>query len=401
MIQILLCNEHFLQMIFFRRTSSSSSSFYKNANQDSSLPFYDRDLIQNWRRSYLILIEILVKYGARIDMPAGSYRNSIDGLLSSLIDLNRRLASTNTLFDVEYLKNLLGTLISSFDSMNSTKTRSIYFKYNIERFIQLICGIHIHNDHLFDILFILDVLLRYECQPLKLNTNSILHLFKLWISNPNFLCSNLTQKDSFMRSFLISIVQRFNYSTHQSNSISDTPLILTTTNNLPRKSSLTSNDNELTLQNFFFLLLNLISLSQTCVQIQTIYQLILVLINHSSIDIINHDFLQLPIVYLCLQVKVTHAKLLYPFIDLFSMTHSPSMIRRTKDILSQTSIKRSSTDLYKYFLSIEKTKTPVRSLRHVSSKYLYHHLQKPFFDSVKRLPIGDALKERLIHFHDV
>jgi hypothetical protein len=65
------------------------------------------------------------------------------------------------------------------------------------------------------------------------------------------------------------------------------------------------------------------------------------------------------------------------------------------------SIKRLSIDLYKYFLSIEKSKTTVRSLRHISTKYVYHHLQKPFIDSVNSLTIGDTLKERLIHFHDI
>jgi hypothetical protein len=77
------------------------------------------------------------------------------------------------------------------------------------------------------------------------------------------------------------------------------------------------------------------------------------------------------------------------------------MINKTIDSLAQIPIKRLSGDLYKYFLSIEKSKTSVRSLRHLSTKYLYHHLQKPFIDSVTSLPIGDALKERLIHFHDI
>jgi hypothetical protein len=83
------------------------------------------------------------------------------------------------------------------------------------------------------------------------------------------------------------------------------------------------------------------------------------------------------------------------------MIHSSIIIKKTKDILSQIPIKRLSIDLYKYFLSIEQSKIPVRSLRHISTKYLYHYLQKPFIDSVTSLPIGDALKERLIHFHDI
>ncbi|CAF5070132.1 unnamed protein product, partial [Rotaria sp. Silwood1] len=43
----------------------------------------------------------------------------------------------------------------------------------------------------------------------------------------------------------------------------------------------------------------------------------------------------------------------------------------------------------------------VRSPRYVSTKYLYHYLQKPFIDSVNNLSIGVTLEERLIHFYDI
>jgi hypothetical protein len=207
-----------------------------------------------------------------------------------------------------------------------------------------------------------------------------MHLLKLWLTNPNFLCSSLIGKDLFMQQFLIIIIRRLSFSSP----VNDNPLLLTTSNTLPRKSSLTLNDNDI------------------CLQIHSIYELILLFINHTTIDIINHDLTQLPIVYLCSQVKLMNHCLLIPFIDLFTMIHSSIMINKTIDSLAQIPIKRLSGDLYKYFLSIEKSKTSVRSLRHLSTKYLYHHLQKPFIDSVTSLPIGDALiKERLIHFHDI
>jgi len=367
-------------------------------NSESLVPIYDPEIVDKWRHSYLILIEILIKHGARIDIPAGSYRNSLDCLLSSLIDLAKRLISITTIFDMKYLKRLIILLLTS---LNSNKTRSIYFKYNIERFIHLLYSIHIINDDLSDILSILHLLLQYEYQPLRLNTNTLMHLLKLWLTNPNFLCSSLIGKDLFMQQFLTILIRRLSSSLQQSNSISDNPLLLSTNNNLPRKSSLTINDNDISLQNVFLILLNLISFSQTCLQIHSIYELILIFINHTTIDIVNNDLVQLPIVYLCSQMKLINHCLLIPFIDLFMMVHTPLMINKTKDVLSQISIKRLSVDLYKYFLSIEKSKIPVRSLRHITTKYLYHHLQKPFLDSVTSLPIGDALKERLIHFHDI
>jgi hypothetical protein len=205
-----------------------------------------------------------------------------------------------------------------------------------------------------------------------------------------------------MQQFLTILIRRLSSSTQQMNTISDNPLLLPTNNTLPRKSSLTLNDNDISLQNLFLILLNLISFSQTSLQIHSIYELILILINHTTIDIVNNnDLSQLPIVYLCSQIKLINYCLLIPFIDLFTMIHTSLIINKTKDILAQISIKRLSIDLYKYFLSIEKSKIPVRSLRHITTKYLYHHLQKPFLDSVTSLPIGDALKERLIHFHDI
>lgn len=376
-----------------------------NANPDALIalvPLYDSELAEKWRQSYLILVEILIKYGARLDMPAGSYRNSVDGLLSSLIDLSKRLAPMTTTFDIKYLKRLISVLLDSFNSANVSKNRSIYFKYNIERFIQLICSIHIQPEDLSDILAIVHHLLHYECQPIKLSTSTLLHLFKAWMTNPNFLCSSLIGKDLFMEQFLAIIVRRLSLSTVSSpNPITDNPLILTTTNNIARKSSSPLNDGDICLQNLFVMLLNLISYSQTCVQIQSIYKLVITFLNHTSQDLINHDPSQLPILFLCSQVKLIHPTLFYPFINLFTMVHTMSMIARTKDILSQITSKRLSSDLYKYFLSIEKSKTSVRSLRHVSTKHLYHHLQKPYIDSVKSLPIGDALKERLLHFHDI
>ncbi|CAF0865762.1 unnamed protein product [Adineta steineri] len=396
MIQILLCNEHFLKMIFFPRSPQASSK-YSSINADTLnllSPLYDREVVEKWRHSYLILIEILIKYGARIDIPAGSYRNSLDCLLSSLIDLAKRLISIPSIFDMKYLKRLIIILLSSF---NQTKTRLIYFKYNIERLIQLLYTIHINNDDLSDILSIIHLLLQYEYQPLKLNTNTIMHFFKLWLTNPNFLCSSLIGKDLFMQQFLTIIIRRISLPLQ----IIDNPLLLRSTSNLSRKSSLTSNDNDICLQNLFLILLNLITYSQTCLQIHSIYELILIFLNHTTIDIINTDLSQLPIVYLCLQIKITNYCLLIPFIDLFTMIHSSIMINKTKDTLSQISVKRLSIDLYKYFLSIETSKISVRSLRHISTKYLYHNLQKPFFDSVTNLPIGDALKQRLIHFYDI
>jgi hypothetical protein len=347
-------------------------------------------MIEKWRHSYLILIEILIKHDARIDIPAGSYRNSLDCLLSSLIDLAKRLSSIPTIFDIKYLKRLIIILISS---LNQSKTRLIYFKYNIERFIQLLYSIHINSDDLSDILSIIHLLLQYECQPLRLNTHTLMNLFKLWIINPNFLCSSLIGKDLFMQQLLTIIIRRLSLSSQ----ITDNLLLLPPT----RKSSLALNDNDICLQNLFLILINLITFSQTCLQIHSIYELIIIFINHTTIDIINQDLLQLPIVYLCSQIKLMNYSLFIPFINLFVMIHSPMMINKSKDILSQLSIKRLSIELYKYFLSIEKSKTSVRSLRHISAKYLYHHLQKPFIDSVNSLPIGDTLKDRLIHFHDV
>jgi hypothetical protein len=390
-------NNHDKNRLFF----SSSSLSLVNSNSDvstASAPIYDAELVVKWRQSYLILVEILISYGARIDMPAGSYRNSLDGLLSTLIELAKRFAYVDIMFDIKYLKRLISILMSSF---NLTKNRSIYFKHNLERFIQLICSIHIHTDNLADILVIVHHLLRNECQPLKLNTNTLMHLFKVWLTNPNFLCSSLISKDLFMRQILTIIVRRLSSLSQTLNTTTDTSLLLSTTSNLPRKSSLTLNDNEIGLQNLFLILLNLISYSQTCAQIHSIYELILIFVNHTSIDIINQEHLQPPIIYLCSQVKLSHPKLLFPFIDLFTMIHTSTMIDKTKDILSQISTKRLSIELYKYFHSNERTKMPVRSLRHISTKYLYHHLLKPFVDSISGLSIGDALKERLIHFHDV
>lgn len=402
MMHILLCNEYFLQMIFFPRTLQSSSK-YLNINPDLLTPIYDSDLTEKWRQSYLILIEILIKNGARIDIPAGSYRNSLDCLLSSLINLSKRLSSLITIFDMKYLKRLI---IILFSSLTSLKPRIIYFKYNLERFLQLISLIHINNDDLSDILSIIHLILQYEYQPLRLNTNTLMNLFKTWIINPNFLCSSLIGKDLFMQQFLIILIRRLSLSIQINNSLILPSSTSTTTANLSRRSSLILNDNDISLQNLFLILINLISISQTCLQIHSIYELLLLFINHTTIDIINNDLLiqqqQLPIIYLCSsQMKLIHHCLLIPFIDLFLMIHTTSIINKTKDLLTQIPIKRLSGDLYKYFLTNEKSKIPVRSLRHITTKYLYHHLQKPFIDSVNSLTIGDGLKERLIHFHDI
>ncbi|CAF1203601.1 unnamed protein product [Rotaria sordida] len=396
MMQVLLCNEHFLKMIFFPRSPQSSSNNLRinTETMTTLLPIYDLEIVEKWRNSYLILLEILIKHGARIDISAGSYRNSLDCLLSTLLDLAKRLTSIiTTTFDMKYLKHLIIILISS---LNQTKNRLISFKYNIERFIQLLFFIHINNDDLSDILSIIHLLLQYEYQPLRLNKNTLTHLFKLWITNPNFLCSSLMGKDLFMQQFLKIIIRRLSLSNENTLLLPSSP-----TTNLPNKSSLILNENDLCLQNLFFILLNLLSIHQTCLQIHSIYQLILIFINHTTYNIINNDQLQLPIVYLCLQIKIIHSCLLIPFIDLFLMLHSSTMINKTKDMLLQIPLKRLSIDLYKYFLSNEKSKKSVYSLRSLSSRYLYQHLQKPFIDSVNRLPIGDALKERLIHFHDI
>ncbi|CAF2759143.1 unnamed protein product [Rotaria sp. Silwood2] len=395
MIQVLLCNEHFLKMIFFPRSPQSSSNnlSMNTESMKTLLPIYDPEIIDKWRNSYLVLIETLIKHGARIDISAGSYRNSFDCLLSTLLELAKRLTSIiTTTFDMKYLKRLIIILISS---LNQTKNRLISFKYNIERFIQLLYFIHINNDDLSDILSIIHLLLQYEYQPLRLNKNTLTHLFKLWIINPNFLCSSLTGKELFMQQFLAIIIRRLIVSNDNTLLLSPSP-----TTNLPRKS-LTLNENDLCLQNLFSILLNSLSINQTCLQIHSIYKLILIFINHTTFDIINNDQLQLPIVYICLQVKITNYCLLIPFIDLFFILHSSSMINKTKDILLQIPMKRLSIDLYKYFLSNAKPKKSVCSLRYILSKYLYQHLQKPFIDSVNHLPIGDALKERLIHFHDI
>ena len=328
-------------------------------------------------------------------MSAGSYRNSLDCLLSSIIELAKRLISITTTFDMKYLKRLI---IILFSSLNQTKTRSISFKYNIERFIQLLYVIHIHNDDLSDMLSIIHLLLQYECHPLKLNTSTLTYLFKLWLTNPNFLCSSLMGKDLFMQQFLTILIRRLSISLQ----INDNPsLLIPNTTTFPRKSSVTLNDSDICLQNLFLILLNAISISQTCLQIHSIYELILLFLNHTTIDIVNNELSQLPIVYLCTQIKLTNYCLLIPFIDLFTMVHLSSTIQKTKEILAQITLKRLSMDLYKYFLSIEKSQTSVRSLRRISAKYLYHHLQKPFIDSVQQLAIGDRLKERLIHFHDI
>ncbi|CAF4459357.1 unnamed protein product [Rotaria socialis] len=309
MIQILLCNEHFLKMLFFPRSSQSS---LKNLNLNietmtTSLPIYDRVVVEKWRQSYLVLIETLIKHGARIDISSGSYRNSLDCLLSTLIDLAKRLTSiAATIFDIKYLKRLIIILLSS---LNQTKNRIIYFKYNIERFLQLICFIHINNDDLSEILSIIHVLLQYECQTLRLNRNTLMHLFKLWITKPNFLCSSLIGKDLFMQQLLTIIIRRFNLSTQINNQSNDNLLLLlSTTTNLSRRSSITQNENDVTLQNLLFIILNLLSIAQTCLQIQSIYELVLIFIIHTKYDIINNsDEIQLPIVYLCLQIKMTHA----------------------------------------------------------------------------------------------
>lgn len=360
-------------------------------------PIYDSEIVDKWRHSYLILIEILIKHGARIDISAGSYLNSLDCLLSSLIDLAKRLISISTTFDMKYLRRLIVLLLTSLNS----KTRSIYFKYNIERFIQLFYSIHINNDDLSDILSIVHLLLQYEYQPLKLNTNTLMHLLKLWISNPNFLCSSLIGKDLFMQQLLAILIHRLNSSSQMSTSTNESLFVLPTNNTLPRKSSLSISDHEISLQNLFLILLNLISSGQTCLQIHSIYELILSYVNHTAIDVINYELCQLPIVYLCSQMKLINHCLLIPFINLFLMIHSSTMIEKTKETLAQMPSKRLSMDLYKYFLSIEKSKNSVRSLRHITTKYLYHYLQKPYLDSVTSLPIGDALKERLTHFHDI
>ena len=357
--------------------------------------------MDKWRQSYLILIEILIKHGARIDIPTGSYRNSLDSLLSSLIDLAKRLSSITTTFDMKYLKRLILILLSSFNASGQLKNRSVYFKYNIERFIQLICSIHVNTDDLSDILTVMHLLLQWECQPLKVNTSTVMHLFKLWINNPNFLSSSLIGKDLFMQQFLTIIIRRLNLAVQSPTIVMDNPMLLATTASLPRKSSLTSNDNDLSLHGLFSMLLTLIPYCHTCVQVHSIYELIVIFLNHTSTSIIQQDLAQLPIVYLCSQIKLAHSSLLLPFIDLFTMTHSSTMLQKTKDVLAQTANKRLSIELYKYFLSVEKCKTPLRSLRHLATKCLYHQLQKPFIDSVTSLPIGDALKDRLIHFHDL
>lgn len=354
---------------------------------------YDRDVVEKWRHSYLILIEILIKHGARIDIPAGSYRNSLDCLLSSLIDLAKRLSSITTTFDVKYLKRLILLLLSSF---NQSKSRSIYFKYNIERLVHLLYSIHIASDDLSDILSIIHLLLQYEHQPLRLNTSTLTHLFKLWLADPNLLCPSLIGKDLFMQQFLTIIVRRIG-STSQ---VNENPLLLPSTSTLPRKSSLASSDADVNLQNLFPLLLSLLPVSSTCLQIHSLFELILIFLNHTTIDVINNDLGQPPIVYLCSQTKLVNHGLLMPFIDLFTMIHTPATIGKTKDALAQVSVKRLSMELYKHFLAVEKSNVAVRSLRHITTKHLYHRLQKPFLDSVNQLPIGDALKQRLVHFHD-
>ncbi|CAF1424875.1 unnamed protein product [Rotaria sordida] len=105
------------------------------------------------------------------------------------------------------------------------------------------------------------------------------------------------------------------------------------TTNLSNRSSLILNENDLCLQNLFFVLPNLLLTHQTCLHIHSIYQLILMFINHTTYDIINNDQLQLPIVYLCLQIKIIHSCLSIPYIDLFLMLHSSIMIYKVEDIL--------------------------------------------------------------------
>lgn len=364
-----------------------------------SLPIYEPEIVEKWRRSYLVIIEILIKHGARIDISSGSHRNSLNCLLSTLTDLAKRLISVvTTTFDMKYLKRLIIILLTS---LNQTKNRPVYFKYNIERFMQLISFVHINSDDLSDILSIIHVLLQYECQPLKLNKNTLIHLFRLWITNPNFLCSNLIAKDLFMQQLLTIIIRRLNLSNQINHQTNENPLLLPTNANLPRKSSITQNDNDLSLSNLLHILLNTLSIVQTCLQTHSIYELILIFVNNTAIDIINsiHQ-IQLPIVCLCLQVKFTHSYLLTAYIDLFTMIHTKTMINKTKEILLQIPMKRLSADLYKYFLSIETSKQRICSLRSISSKCIYHHIQKPFADSVTSLPLSDALKERLIHFRD-
>ena len=365
---------------------------------------YDYELVEKWTHSYLILIEILIRYGARIDTPAGSNQNSLDCLLSSLINLAKRLKSITTIFNIKYLRKLIWTLLSLNSISRKEQHHTIYFKYSFERLIQLLHYIYINNDDLSDVLSLISLLLQYEYQPLRLNTSTLMKLFKLWIINPNFLCSSLVDKDLFMQQFLIVIVNQLGLTVPKNSQFNDNTLILTatTTNNLSWKSSSTLNNKYISLQNLFIILLNLLSLTQTCLQIHSIYELILIFLNHTAYDVINNDTTPLPIVYICSQVKIDYYYyLLRPFLDLFIMIHSTKIINKTKMTFSQISFKRLSNELYKYFLSIEKSKRSISSLRYISTKYLYHYLQKPFIHSVKKLPISKSLQQRLIDFRDI
>ncbi|CAF1364695.1 unnamed protein product, partial [Didymodactylos carnosus] len=405
-IQILLENEYFIDILFFSQTKKfeiesghhhhhhsvnctnnrHTNIHYYHYQQDGLCNHnsYDLDSIQEWRETYLTLIELLIDNGSRIDMPTGKYQNTIDCLLSAIINCIQQKHQHHTYssnqFDIKYLKKLLTTLFH----MNLTPTN--HLKYTIERFLQLICHIHITNDELNDTFDIFYLLCQYEYQPLKLNMITIVHLLKSWLINPNFLCSNLTEKCLFIQQLLVTIIR---FPTEEQ--ITEDLFINS------RKLSI-STITEFRKNTLLFHILNLIPYAQTCVQIDFIYELILSLIYHgldpNNFDERDDNGSNLPIVVLCL-LKVNNkmlTKRLLPFIDLFFITLSSIAIDKAMVILRKK-MTTVTIELYQY---LEMLMVKPRTLKQMSIRCIYTKCKKPFLDSIQLLPLDETLKHRLI-----
>ncbi|CAF0961792.1 unnamed protein product [Didymodactylos carnosus] len=396
-IQILLQNKHFIYMLFFSQTKefemelnhhSAMCTNNRHTNMSHSHQpdvlfkhrYGDLNLIEEWRETYLYLIELLIDNGSKIDMPTGKYQNSIDCLLSAIISFiqqkHQQHAYSSNQFDIKYLKKLLTVLFLTSSTLTSR------LKYTIERFLQLICHIHITNDELNDTMDIFHLLCQCEFQPIKLNMNTIIHLLKSWLINPNFLCSNLIGKCLFIQQLLVAIVRFHTEEQIVEDYFTNNRKLLKSTVVEFRKGAL------------LFHVLSLIPYAQTCVQINSIYELTLALICHGLDPDYSIDDEHLLIVTVCL-LKITNktlTKRLLPFINLFVITQSSLVIDKSINILQKKMITKTN-ELYQH---LETLIVKTRTLKQISIKHIYNKCKKPFVDSVQSLSLNETLKHRLI-----
>ena len=153
------------------------------------------------------IISVLLKHNANLFLKTGQYTNAIDCLfdeLKILIRGNQKKSASN-LFCMQYLHDLLKDILKLSNPTHLRHDSSL-----LTKFFELLTVNEIYINEFDSTLRIVKMLAKFESAK-SLSSNLVRKLLTFWISKPNYMNSNQSDKLNFIKTiFQILIAHNFN-----------------------------------------------------------------------------------------------------------------------------------------------------------------------------------------------